>query len=99
MTSKKTARPFKARVTVMPRRAVLDPQGKAIEQALGRLGHDGVSDVRAGKSFELRVAAADQAAADVKVREMAEGLLANPVMEDWTVHVEADDPAAEETGT
>jgi len=94
-TSTKTnTRRFLARVSVMPRRAVLDPQGKAIEQALARLGHQGLVEVRGGKLFELTLEARDAEAARASAAEMAEELLANPVMEDWSVTV-AD---AEESG-
>lgn len=89
--SKRNQPTFDACVAVMPRGAVLDPQGKAIEHSLARLGYEGVSDVRAGKVFRLTVQAADLEAARAGVGEMAEQLLANPVMEDWTIEVE---PAA-----
>ena len=75
-------------VDVMPKREILDPQGKAVLGALPRLGFTGVSDVRQGKRFELEVdgeATAEQLAA---VRQMAETLLSNPVIEDFEVHVE-----------
>jgi phosphoribosylformylglycinamidine synthase PurS subunit len=66
----------------MPKAEILDPQGQAIVGALGRLGHSGVSDVRQGKRFELEV---DDSVADDAVAEIAESLLANTVIEDWTV--------------
>ena len=76
-------------VDVMPKREILDPQGKAVLGALPRLGFDGVVDVRQGKRFELEVDgdASDETLADV--RKMAETLLSNPVIENFTVRVEA----------
>ncbi|HET8616247.1 MAG TPA: phosphoribosylformylglycinamidine synthase subunit PurS [Actinomycetales bacterium] len=74
-------------VDVMPKPEILDPQGKAVHGALPRLGFDGVVDVRQGKRFELEL---DGDATDerlAQVREMAETLLSNPVIEDFTVRV------------
>jgi phosphoribosylformylglycinamidine synthase len=66
----------------MPKTEILDPQGQAIVGALGRLGFDGISDVRQGKRFELEV---DGAIDDEKLAAIAESPLANTVIEDWTV--------------
>lgn len=76
---------MKLRVTVMPKNGVLDPQGKAIQQALGGLGFTGVEDVRAGKVIILDVAETDAAAARATGEEMARKLLANTVIESFTV--------------
>ncbi len=73
-------------VNVMPKTEILDPQGQAIVGALGRLGFDGISDVRQGKRFELEI---DGDLDDEKLAEIAESLLANTVIEDWTVSREA----------
>ena len=73
-------------VHVMPKTEILDPQGQAIVGALGRLGFDGVSEVRQGKRFELEV---DEGIDDDKLAEIAESLLANTVIEDWTVSRES----------
>jgi phosphoribosylformylglycinamidine synthase PurS subunit len=72
-------------VDVMPKPEILDPQGKAVQGALPRLGFQGVSDVRQGKRFELEIegAATPELLADVE--RMAELLLSNPVIEDYTV--------------
>lgn len=75
-------------VEVMPKPEILDPQGKAVHGALPRLGFDGILDVRQGKRFELDVAVADEATL-AEVREIAETLLSNPVIEDFAVRVEA----------
>lgn len=69
-------------VNVMPKAEILDPQGQAIVGALGRLGHRGVSEVRQGKRFELEV---DDTVSDDELAEIAESLLANTVIEDWSV--------------
>ncbi|MCT7657692.1 phosphoribosylformylglycinamidine synthase subunit PurS [Mycobacterium deserti] len=69
-------------VHVMPKAEILDPQGQAIVGALGRLGFNGVSDVRQGKRFELEV---DDSIDDDTLSEIAESLLANTVIEDWSV--------------
>ena len=61
---------------------ILDPQGQAIVGALSRLGFAGVSDVRQGKRFELEI---DGSVEDAELEKIAEGLLANTVIEDWTV--------------
>jgi phosphoribosylformylglycinamidine synthase len=74
-------------VEVMPKPEILDPQGKAVHGALPRLGFEGILDVRQGKRFELDVAEADEATL-AEVREIAETLLSNPVIEDFAVHVE-----------
>jgi phosphoribosylformylglycinamidine synthase subunit PurS len=69
-------------VNVMPKAEILDPQGQAIVGALGRLGHAGISDVRQGKRFEVEV---DDTVDDSVLAEIAETLLANTVIEDWTI--------------
>lgn len=66
----------------MPKAEILDPQGQAIVGALQRLGFDGISDVRQGKRFELEV---DGDLNDDQLAEIAESLLANTVIEDWTI--------------
>ena len=71
-------------VDVMLKREILDPQGQAVERALPALGFSGVSDVRIGKHVELTVADGD---AEAAARRVAEALLANPVIEEFSVHV------------
>ena len=78
---------MKARVTVYPRREILDPQGKAIRDALVRVGFPGVEDVRAGKSFEISLGTHDPETAGRELREMCERLLANTVVEDYFVEI------------
>jgi phosphoribosylformylglycinamidine synthase PurS subunit len=78
---------MKVEVRVYPRAGVLDPQGKAIEAALARLGHRSVKDVRAGKVFFIEVEGEDAARAEREARSMAEELLANTVVEGYDVRV------------
>ena len=79
---------FRVHVRVIPRAGLLDPQGQAVEHALGVLGFAGVSEVRVGKAIELGVEASDAASAEAMAREMCERLLANPVTEDFVISVE-----------
>jgi phosphoribosylformylglycinamidine synthase PurS subunit len=78
---------MKARVYVMLKNGVLDPQGAAVQHALGALGFDGVSGVRQGKVIELDITAKDAAAAKAQVEEMCEKLLANTVIENYSVEI------------
>ena len=78
---------MKVEVRVYPREGILDPQGKAIASALGRLGHTAVTDVRAGKVFFLDVSGEDRSRAEAEARRMAEELLANTVIEGYDVRV------------
>ena len=74
-------------VDVMPKPEILDPQGKAVQGALPRLGFEGVVDVRQGKRFELELDGEVTEERLAQVREMAETLLSNPVIEDFHVSV------------
>ena len=76
---------FEARIEVGHRPGILDPQGGVIERALPALGYGNVSHVRVGKSIRLVVEAADEASARAEVEEMCRKLLANPVIEDYTI--------------
>ena len=78
---------MKARVYVMLKSGVLDPQGEAVRHALGALGFDGVQRVRQGKVIELDLAATDKAAAEAEVKEMCEKLLANTVIESYQIEL------------
>ena len=75
-------------VDVMPKPEILDPQGKAVQGALPRLGFQGVSEVRQGKRFELELDGEVTAERLSEVRRLAETLLSNPVIEDYDVKVE-----------
>ena len=78
---------MKLRVTVMPKAGVLDPQGKAIAQALAGLGFEGVHEVRAGKVLLLDLAETDPDAARAAGEAMARRLLANMVIESFSVEL------------
>ena len=78
---------MKARVHVMLKDGVLDPQGEAVRHALGTLGFSGVTGVRQGKVIELDLVATDRAAAEAEVRAMCERLLANTVIEQFSVEI------------
>ncbi len=78
---------MKAIVNVYLKEGVLDPQGKAVHHALGSLGFDNVRDVRIGKQIVLELDASDPEAAKKEVEEMAETLLANTVIEEYTVEI------------
>ncbi len=80
---------MKATVTVYPRREILDPQGKAIRDALDRIGFEGVEAVRVGKSFEIDLIEDDPEAARRALDEMCKKLLANPVVEDYEIETGA----------
>jgi phosphoribosylformylglycinamidine synthase PurS subunit len=75
-------------VDVMLKPEILDPQGKAVHGALPRLGFEGVVDVRQGKRFELEFEGDVTEERLAEVRKVAETLLSNPVIEDYTVRVE-----------
>lgn len=76
-----------ARVFVVPRRDVLDPQGKAVGSALHSLGYGEVGDVRVGRYVEVVLEAPDLETARRRLGEMADRLLANPVVEDWRIEI------------
>lgn len=76
-----------ARVYVTPKRGVLDPQGKAVAQALHSLGFGDVGDVRIGKYIEIRIADGPKGRAEGRIREMCEKLLANQVIEDFRFEI------------
>ena len=78
---------MKARVFVTLKNGVLDPQGSAVRRSLGSLGFEGVEKVRQGKVIELDLAETDAEKARAQVTEMCEKLLANTVIEDYSVEI------------
>lgn len=78
---------MKARVHVTLKNGVLDPQGKAIQHTLASLGFDGVNDVRQGKFLELDLAETDTAKAEADLTVMCEKLLANTVIENYSIEL------------
>ena len=79
---------YSAKVSIVLKAGIADPQGQTIERALPALGYEGVKNVRVGKLIELELEAADLDAARTNVEEMCERLLANPVIEAYEVDVE-----------
>ena len=78
---------MKAKIKVTLKTGVLDPQGKAIEGALGHLGFGGVGEVRQGKYFEVELAETDKAKAREQVKAMCEKLIANTVIENYHIDI------------
>ena len=78
---------MKARVTVTLKSGVLDPQGQAILGSLKSLGVDGVSDVRQGKVFDIDLQGNDRAAAELTLGSICQRLLANTVIENYTIEI------------
>jgi phosphoribosylformylglycinamidine synthase subunit PurS len=78
---------MKARVHVSLKKGVLDPQGKAIGNALASLGFSGIGEVRQGKLIELELAETDPVRARTAVEAMCRELLANPVIEDYAIEI------------
>jgi phosphoribosylformylglycinamidine synthase subunit PurS len=78
---------MKARVHISLKPGVLDPQGKAIGNALTGLGFDGIGEVRQGKLIELDLADSDPAVARARVEDMCRQLLANPVIENYSIEI------------
>ncbi len=76
---------FRVSVHIIPRRGLLDPQGKAVTDALHSLGFAAVADVHVGRHLVIETAAHDATAAEASVRTMCERLLANPVTEDFEI--------------
>jgi phosphoribosylformylglycinamidine synthase len=78
---------MRVKIFISLKQGVLDPQGKAIEHSLHTLGYREVRDVRMGKYLDVDVEAASRAAAEARVREMCDKLLANPVIEDYRFEI------------
>ena len=79
---------MKAKIHVMLKNGVLDPQGKAIEHALASLGFEGIGEVRQGKIIELELDASDRETAESQAEQMCQRLLANTVIEDYSIDIE-----------
>ena len=90
---------MRVKIFVSLKNGVLDPQGKAIERSLHTLGYPEVQEVRMGKYLELNIeASSSRAAAESRIREMCDKLLANPVIEDYRFEIESDAQSAKERG-
>ncbi len=77
-----------ARIRILPKPGILDPQGKAIANNLTNLGFTGVEQARQGKIIELHIRQSDPVAARQSIEDMCEKLLANPVMEDYQIEID-----------
>ncbi|MEL7025865.1 MAG: phosphoribosylformylglycinamidine synthase subunit PurS [Pseudomonadota bacterium] len=80
---------MKANITIMLKNGVLDPQGEAVRHSLGALGFDGVSGVRQGKVIEVELSETDPDKARVEAEKMCEALLANTVIETYSVEIQS----------
>jgi len=89
---------MRVKIFISLKNGVLDPQGKAIERSLHTLGYTEAQDVRMGKYLELNVEAPSRAAAEARIREMCDKLLANPVIEDYRFEIEQDRQKSEVGG-
>ncbi len=78
---------YQARVLVSLRPSVLDPAGEATRAAAARLGVSGVRRLRIGKAVELELDAPDRATAEAQLEQLSDRLLANPVIENWTLEI------------
>lgn len=79
---------YAVQIRITPRPGILDPQGETIGRALGTLGYDGVSDVRMGRLVSMHIEADDEASARSSITEMCERLIANPIIEDFTILIQ-----------
>jgi len=81
---------MKATIHITLKNGVLDPQGKAIENALGQLGFSGVDEVRQGKLIEVNLSESDPQKAEAALTDMCEKLLANTVIENYQIHLDGE---------
>jgi phosphoribosylformylglycinamidine synthase len=79
---------MKAKIVITPKKAVLDPQGKTVRNALAQMGYTGVKDVRVGKFLEIELDGADRETARRQLDEAAHKFLSNPVIEDYKIEIE-----------
>lgn len=80
----KNGHPMKAKIIVMPKKTVLDPQGKTVKHALESMSFRGIKEVRVGKFIEVELTGGNKAALQKKIDEACHKLLSNPVIEDYT---------------
>ena len=79
---------MKAKIIITPKKAVLDPQGKTVQNALAHIGYAGIGAVRVGKYLEIELAGADKEAARKQIDEACHKILSNPVIEDYRFEIE-----------
>ena len=78
---------MKARIIVMPKKTVLDPQGKTVKHALESMGFSGIKEVRVGKFMEIELEGGNEAELRKKIDEACRKLLSNPVIEEYTIEI------------
>jgi phosphoribosylformylglycinamidine synthase len=79
---------MKARIIVTPKKAVLDPQGKSVQNALEHMGYQGIGDVHVGKYLEIELAGADRESWRKQIDEACHKILSNPVIEDYKFEID-----------
>jgi phosphoribosylformylglycinamidine synthase PurS subunit len=79
---------MKAKIVVTPKKAVVDPQGKTVQNALAQMGYTGISAVHVGKYLEIELAGSDKEAARKQIDEACHKILSNPVIEDYRFEIE-----------
>jgi phosphoribosylformylglycinamidine synthase len=79
---------MKAKIIITPKKAVLDPQGKTVQNALAHMGYDGVGAVHVGKYLEIELTAGDAQTARKQIDEACHKILSNPVIEDYRFEIE-----------
>ena len=78
---------MKAKIVITPKKAVLDPQGKSVQNALAQMGYTGVGAVHVGKYLEIEIAGADREAAHKQIDDACRKILSNPVIEDFRCEI------------
>ena len=79
---------MKAKIVVTPKKAVLDPQGKTVQNALAQMGYAGIGAVHMGKYLEIELTGTDKEAARKQLEEACHKILSNPVIEDYRIEIE-----------
>jgi phosphoribosylformylglycinamidine synthase subunit PurS len=79
---------MKAKIIITPKKAVLDPQGKTVQNALAHIGYTGINAVHVGKYLEIELAGGDKEGARKQIDEACHKILSNPVIEDYRVEIE-----------
>lgn len=79
---------MKAKITITPKKAVLDPQGKTVQNALEQMGYKGIGSVRVGKYIEIELPGTDKSAWNKQIDEACHRILSNPVIEDYKFEIE-----------
>ena len=88
MTSGNRRLDMKAKIIITPKKAVLDPQGKTVQDALQHMGYQGVGAVHVGKYLEIELSGSDKEAARKQIDEACHKFLSNPVIEDYKLEIE-----------